>query len=44
MRKIFPQVVEKLMDKDKKIFCLLGDIGVFLLDISLKNTMKEYLI
>ena len=38
MRKIFPQVVEKLMDKDKKIFCLLGDIGVF----SFRHIFKKY--
>ena len=29
MRKAFPKVTEMLMQKNKKIFCLLGDIGVF---------------
>src|SRR6056300_65202 len=29
MRKIFPKTIYNLMQKDKKIFCLLGDIGVF---------------
>ena len=29
MRKVFPKVTETLMKKNKKIFCLLGDIGVF---------------
>ena len=29
MRKQFPIIIEKLMKKNKKIFCLLGDIGVF---------------
>jgi transketolase len=38
MRKIFPIVVENLMKKDKKIFCLLGDIGVF----SFRNIFKKY--
>ena len=36
MRKTFPKVTENLMKKNKKIFCLLGDIGVFLLEIFLK--------
>lgn len=38
MRKIFPKVVEKLMKKNKKIFCLLGDIGVF----SFRNVFRVY--
>ena len=38
MRKIFPITVEKLMKKNKKIFCLLGDIGVF----SFRNIFKKY--
>ena len=38
MRKIFPIVVENLMKKNKKIFCLLGDIGVF----SFRNIFKKY--
>ncbi|MDA9598894.1 hypothetical protein N9R93_03025, partial [Candidatus Pelagibacter sp.] len=38
MRKTFPLVVENLMKKNKKIFCLLGDIGVF----SFKNIFKNY--
>ena len=38
MRKIFPIVVENLMKKDKKIFCLLGDIGIF----SFRNIFKNY--
>ena len=38
MRKIFPIVVENLMIKDKKIFCLLGDIGIF----SFRNIFKNY--
>ena len=29
MRKTFPRVTESLMKKNKNIFCLLGDIGVF---------------
>jgi len=29
MRKNFPQIVHKLMKKDRNIFCILGDIGVF---------------
>jgi len=38
MRKIFPRAVEELMKKDKKIFCLLGDIGVF----SFREIFKKY--
>ena len=38
MRKIFPIVVEDLMKKNKKIFCLLGDIGVF----SFRNIFKNF--
>ncbi len=38
MRKIFPKAVEELMIKDKKIFCLLGDIGVF----SFREIFKKY--
>ena len=38
MRKTFPLVVENLMKKNKKIFCLLGDIGVF----SFRNIFKKY--
>ena len=38
MRKIFPQIVEELMKKNKKIFCLLGDIGVF----SFRNIFNEH--
>ena len=38
MRKTFPLVVEDLMKKNKKIFCLLGDIGVF----SFRNVFKNY--
>ena len=38
MRKIFPRIVENLMKKDKKIFCLLGDIGVF----SFREIFKKY--
>jgi transketolase len=38
MRKIFPTVVEDLMKKNKKIFCLLGDIGVF----SFRNIFKNF--
>ncbi len=38
MRKTFPKVTEKLMKKNKKIFCLLGDIGVF----SFRNIFKNY--
>ena len=38
MRKAFPITVEKLMKKDERIFCLLGDIGVF----SFRNIFKNY--
>ncbi len=38
MRKIFPKVTEMLMKKDKKIFCLLGDIGIF----SFRDTFKNH--
>ena len=38
MRKIFPIIVKKLMKKDKRIFCLLGDIGVF----SFRNIFNEH--
>ena len=38
MRKIFPKVIEQLMKKNKKIFCLLGDIGVF----SFRNVFRIY--
>lgn len=38
MRKAFPQVTEDLMKKNKNIFCLLGDIGVF----SFRNVFKKY--
>ncbi len=38
MRKIFPEIIEKLMNKDKKIFCLLGDIGIF----SFRNIFKRF--
>lgn len=38
MRKIFPIVIEKLMKKNKQIFCLLGDIGVF----SFRDIFKNY--
>ena len=38
MRKNFPIVTEKLMKKNKKIFCLLGDIGVF----SFRNIFNKY--
>ena len=38
MRKIFPKVTETLMRKNKKIFCLLGDIGVF----SFRDIFKNY--
>mgnify|MGYP001342780656 CR=1 FL=1 len=38
MRKAFPLTVERLMKKDKRIFCLLGDIGVF----SFRNIFKNY--
>ena len=42
MRKIFPKVVEELMKKDKKIFCLLGDMEFFHLERFLKNIKKEF--
>ena len=38
MRKAFPKVTEMLMKKNKKIFCLLGDIGVF----SFRDIFKNY--
>ena len=38
MRKTFPKVTETLMRKNKKIFCLLGDIGVF----SFRDIFKNY--
>ncbi len=38
MRRVFPQVTENLMKKNKNIFCLLGDIGVF----SFRNVFKKY--
>ena len=38
MRKIFPKVTENLMKRNKKIFCLLGDIGVF----SFRDVFKKY--
>ena len=38
MRKTFPIVVEDLMKKNKKIFCLLGDIGIF----SFRNVFKNF--
>tara|TARA_B100000989_G_scaffold175017_1_gene131248 strand:+ start:6334 stop:7185 length:852 start_codon:yes stop_codon:yes gene_type:complete len=38
MRKAFPRVTEDLMKKNKNIFCLLGDIGVF----SFRNVFKKY--
>ena len=38
MRKTFPIVVENLMKQNKKIFCLLGDIGVF----SFRNVFKNF--
>lgn len=38
MRKTFPRVTESLMKKNKNIFCLLGDIGVF----SFRNVFKKY--
>lgn len=38
MRRIFPKTVEQLMAKDKKIFCLLGDIGIF----SFRNVFKKF--
>ena len=38
MRKIFPKTIHKLMKKDKRIFCLLGDIGVF----SFRDIFKRF--
>ena len=38
MRKIFPKTIHKLMKKDKRIFCLLGDIGVF----SFRDVFKRF--
>ena len=38
MRKAFPKVTEMLMKKNEKIFCLLGDIGVF----SFRDIFKNY--
>mgnify|MGYP001356297175 FL=1 len=38
MRRIFPKIIEQLMTKDKKIFCLLGDIGIF----SFRNIFKKF--
>ena len=38
MRKIFPETIEELMNKDKKIFCLMGDIGIF----SFRNIFKKF--
>ena len=38
MRKNFPIITENLMKKNKNIFCLLGDIGVF----SFRNVFKNY--
>lgn len=38
MRKIFPLAVKNLMSKNKKIFCLLGDIGVF----SFREVFKNF--
>ena len=38
MRKNFPVITEKLMQKNKKIFCLLGDIGVF----SFRNIFNKH--
>jgi transketolase len=38
MRKTFPVVVDQLMKKNKKIICLLGDIGIF----SFQNIFKKY--
>ena len=38
MRKTFSNVTENLMKKNKKIICLLGDIGVF----SFRNIFKNY--
>tara|TARA_B100002052_G_scaffold270936_1_gene271473 strand:- start:1246 stop:2097 length:852 start_codon:yes stop_codon:yes gene_type:complete len=38
MRRIFPKTIEQLMTKNKKIFCLLGDIGIF----SFRNIFKKF--
>lgn len=38
MRKIFPEIVEELMKKNKSVFCLLGDIGVH----SFRKVFKNY--
>jgi len=38
MRKIFPKTIEEIMSKNKKVFCLLGDIGVF----SFRDIFKKY--
>ena len=38
MRKIFPKTIDELMQKDKRIFCLLGDIGVF----SFRDIFKKF--
>tara|TARA_X000001036_G_scaffold437051_1_gene481525 strand:+ start:1021 stop:1872 length:852 start_codon:yes stop_codon:yes gene_type:complete len=38
MRRIFPEIVEELMNKDKKVFCLMGDIGIF----SFRNIFKKF--
>ncbi len=38
MRKIFPKTINELMQKDKRIFCLLGDIGVF----SFRDIFKKF--
>ena len=43
MRKAFPKVTEKLMKKNKKIFCLLGDIGVFSFRDIFKNHKNRIL-
>ena len=44
MRKIFPLTVEKLMKKKTKVFCLLGDIGVFSFRNIFKNIKIEFII
>lgn len=38
MRNNFPKIIFELMKKDKNIFCLLGDIGVF----SFNNIFKKF--
>lgn len=38
MRKIFPEVVYKIMQKNRNVFCLLGDIGVF----SFRNVFSKF--